>query len=248
MPWRLLQQAPVKPDSPEFARWLCDNLTRQHLAGLPDDDVKALGLFAVRRRHPPQVALFSQGRPPDAVHIIERGAIDLVHEDGAGSVVVQTVRRGAAVGDLPAMLGLPHAYSAITQTETTVLELRMETIRALVELDPSVCFRFLRLVSSRLAGIERRVLELGRRAALQQLVALLLRESEEQHSSTVRLTQAQIAGELGLSRQTISRILGELERQQLVKRRRGRVVVADLARLQMIADPHSAALSARVGE
>jgi CRP-like cAMP-binding protein len=66
--------------------------------------------------------------------------------------VVQTVRRGIAVGDLPAMLNLPCAYSAVTRKETTVLELRMETSRALVELDPGVCFRFLRLVSSRGRG------------------------------------------------------------------------------------------------
>jgi CRP-like cAMP-binding protein len=146
MPWRLLLQAPVKPDSPEFAQWLRDNITPEDLAGLPDDDVNALGLFAARRSYPPKAALFTQGRPPEAVHIIDRGVVDLVHEDGAGAVVVQTVRRGVAVGDLPAMLGLPHSYSAVTQEETTVLELRMETIRALVELDPCVCFRFLRLV------------------------------------------------------------------------------------------------------
>jgi len=238
MPWKLLQQAPAKADSPEFAQWLREHLTPRDLARLPDDDVNALGLFAERRTYPPNAALFTQGRPPDAVHIIERGAIDLVHEDGAGAIVVQTVRRGVAVGDLPAMLNLPYAYSAVTQKETTVLELRMETIRALVELDPGVCFRFLRLVSRRLAGVERRVLELGRRSALQRLVQLLLRESEEQRSSTVRLTQAQLAGELGLSRQTISRILGELERQRLVERHRGRVVVADHDRLQMLANPH----------
>lgn len=88
MPGMLLRQAPIKPDSPAFA----------------------------------------QGRPPEAVHIIERGVVDLVHEDGAGaasrwprrtdprSVVVQTARRGVAVGDLPAMLGLPHAYSGEPMT------------------------------------------------------------------------------------------------------------------------------------
>lgn len=116
--------------------------------------------------------------------------------------------------------------------------LRMDTIRALVELDSGVCFRFLRLVSRRLAGVERRVLELGRRSAFERLVQLLLRESEEQRSSEVRLSQARIAGELGLSRQTVSRILGELERQQLVERRRGRVVVAERERLVQLADPH----------
>ena len=240
MPLRLLQRAPVEPDSPAFAQWLRDTLAPTDLAGLPDDDVGALGLFATRRRYPPDVALFSQGRPPDAVHIIERGVIDLVCEDGAGPVVVQTLRRGVAVGDLPAMLNLPHAYSAVTQTDTTVLELRIETIRALVELDPSICLRFLRLVSRRLAGIERRVLELARRSAFERVVQLLLRESDEQRSSTVKLTQAQIAGELGLSRQTVSRILGELERQRLVERRRGRVVIADREQLHRLAVPHAA--------
>jgi hypothetical protein len=34
MPWRLLQQAPVKPDSPEFAQWLRGPLTPAALAEL----------------------------------------------------------------------------------------------------------------------------------------------------------------------------------------------------------------------
>jgi CRP/FNR family transcriptional regulator len=239
MPWKLLQTAPVKPGSPEFASWLQETITRDQLADLPDDDVSALGLFAVRRTYPRRTALFTQGHPPNAVYIIERGVVDLLHENDAGTVVVQTVRRGVAVGDLPVMLGLPHAYTAVAQTETTVLELPMETIRALVDLDPGVCFRFLRLVSRRLAGVERRVLELGRRSAFGRLVALLLREADEQRSATVRLTQRQIAGELGLSRQTVSRILGELERQLLVERQRGRVVLSDCDRLSQLAEPHT---------
>lgn len=129
----------------------------------------------IRRTYPKQTALFTQGDTPDAVYIIERGVVDLLHENDAGTVLVQTVRRGIAAGDLPVMLGLPHAYSAVTQKDTTVLELPMNTIRSLVELDSAVCFRFLRLVSRRLAGIERRVFELGRRSAFEQLVALLLR-------------------------------------------------------------------------
>jgi CRP-like cAMP-binding protein len=238
MPWRVIQRAPVKADSPEFGRWLREAVSGADLMGLPADDVTALGLFGVRRSYPPQTALFTQGRPPDAVYIIERGVIDLLREDGVGTVVVQTVRRGIAVGDLPVMLNLPHAYSAVTRSETAVIELRMETIRALVDLDPGVCFRFLRLVSRRLAGVERRLLELGRKSAFERLVQLLLRESDEQRSPTVRLTQAQIAGELGLSRQTVSRILGELEKQRLVERRRGRVDIADRERLQQLGEPH----------
>ena len=74
----------------------------------------------------------------------------------------------------------------------------------------------------------------------ERVVQLLLRESDEQRSSTVKLTQAQIAGELGLSRQTVSRILGELERQRLVERRRGRVVIADREQLHRLAVPHAA--------
>jgi CRP/FNR family cyclic AMP-dependent transcriptional regulator len=237
MLWTLRQGAPVKPDSPAFAQWLRDSLTSEDLAQLPDDDIDAFGLFAVRRRYPPQTAVFTQGRSPDAVYIIERGVVEVVHEDSAASVVVQTVRRGVAIGELPVMLEIPHAYSAVTQAETTALELRIETIRALAEVDPIVCFRFLRLVSRRLVGLERRVLELGRRSASDRLVQLLLRESDERRSATVRLTQAQIAGELGLSRQTVSRILGELEDQQVVQRRRGRVVITDADRLGALGGP-----------
>jgi CRP-like cAMP-binding protein len=91
---------------------------------------------------------------------------------------------------------------------------------------------------TRLVGVERRVLELGRRSAFERLVQLLLRESDEQQSSVVRLTQAGVAMRLGLSRQTVSRILGELERQQLLERRRGQILIGDHGRLERPPDPH----------
>lgn len=237
--WRLLQQAPVSADHPLYARWLTEAVTAEDLSHLPADDVDALGLFATRRSYPPSTVLFTRDGRPDAVHIIERGAVDLVHTDDRGEVVLQTVRRGVAVGDLPALLDLSHGYSAVTRTATSVLELRVETMRALLQLDPAICFRFLRLVSRRLVGLERRVLELGRRSAFERLVQALLRESEEQRSSIVHLTQADIAFELGLTRQTVSRTLGELERQGLVERRRGRIVIGDRDRLRQLADPHA---------
>jgi CRP-like cAMP-binding protein len=236
---RLLQQAPAAPDVPAFADWLRATLTRQDLSGLPADDVDALRLFAVRRAFRVPTTLFAQGARPAAVYIVEGGAVELVHDGAAGPVVVQTVRRGVAVGDLPVMLDMPHAYTAVTRGTTTVLELRLDTIRALVDLDPGICCRFLRLVSRRLAGAERRVLELGRRSAFERLVHLLLREADEGHSLTVQLTQAAIAGALGLSRQTVSSILAELERQRLVERRRGRVVISDKQQLERVADPHA---------
>lgn len=220
------------PDSPEFARWLRRTMTRGDFAALPEDDVEALRRFAVGEEHPAGATLFRQGERPEAIFLIERGEVELVYETEFERLIVQVVRAGSSIGDLPVMLETPYAYTAVARTPTSVLRFGLDTIRTLIELYPEICFRWLRLVSRRLERAHRRLVELAGRSAFEQLVHFLLHEAEERGSLAVELSQRDLAATLALSRQTVSRVLGELERQGLVERGRGVVRIRDLQRLR----------------
>jgi CRP-like cAMP-binding protein len=90
----------------------------------------------------------------------------------------------------------------------------------------------LRLVSGRLERAQRRLVELAGKTAFEQVVHFLLHETDERESSTVELTQTEVAATLGIGRQTVSRVLGQLERQGIVERRRGRVEILSVGKLR----------------
>jgi CRP-like cAMP-binding protein len=220
------------PDSPDFARWLRHTLRPEDFETLPQDDVEALRRFAVVETHPPGTTLFRQGDMPEAIFVIEAGAVELVYETRFERLIVMIVRGGSSIGDLPVMLETPYPYSAVTRASTTTLRFSLETMQTLIELYPHICFRWLRLLSRRMARAQRRLVELAGRSAFEQVVHFLLHEVEERNSPIVELTQKELAEALALSRQTVSRVLGPLERQGLITRGHGQIEIRDLDRLR----------------
>jgi CRP-like cAMP-binding protein len=213
-------------------------LTRADLDALPADDIEALRRFATVVRYPTGDLVFRRGQRADAMYIVASGDIELVAPTATGDVVVQVIRPGTTVGDLSVMLDMPHAYTATARKPTVLLRIDLDTVRALVRIDASICYRFLRLVSRRLERTERRIVELLGPSAFERVVKLLIDVAEERGSSTVDLRQTDMAAALGLSRQTISRMLSELAATGLIERRRGRVRILDRPRLDSLHDPH----------
>lgn len=130
------------------------------------------------------------------------------------------------------MLDTAYPYTAVTRTQATTLRFSVETVRTLIELYPEICFRWLRFISKRLERAYRRVVELAGKSALEQIVHFLLHEAEERRSLTIQMSQQDLAETLGLSRQTVSRMLGDLERAGLIGCGRRRIRIVDFTALR----------------
>jgi CRP/FNR family cyclic AMP-dependent transcriptional regulator len=220
------------PSSLGVASWLWRTLRSEDFETLAFDDLEVLRGFSVAETHPSGTILFRQGDAPGAVFIIEKGDVELAYETRLGRRVVATVRSRSCIGDCSVMLETPHPYSAVTRGWATTLRLNLEAMQLLLELHPDICFRWLRLVSRRIARVQRQVAELAGRPASEQVVRFLLDEAEEHQSPIVELTQTELAEGLALSRQTLSRVLGQLERQGIIVRGHRRVEIRDLDRLR----------------
>src|SRR5262249_11862191 len=153
---------------------------------------EALRRFAERRRYPAGATLFQQGERPKAVYIIEDGEVELVYEARRERRIVQLVRSGSSIGELPVLLETSYAYTGVTRPPTTMLSFSRETIQTLIELHPLICYRWLRLVARRLYQAQQRLVEFAGRTAYEQVAHFLLHEVEERRGDlTIRLTQTE---------------------------------------------------------
>lgn len=229
-----LQMPDPAPGSNEFARTLQGRVSREELESLPDDDLGALRRFGIQKTWPAGETIFRQGDQPEVLFIIEQGEVSLVDETKRKRLIVQIVRTGSILGESPVLHESPYAYTAVARTETTTLGFTLETIRALLEIDPQICFRWLRMLSDRLDGSQQRLLAVAGRSAIERLGSLLLQEAGEGAPATVAMTQQELASTLGIGRQTVSRVLGNLQRLGLVERGRGQVRILDPDRLRAL--------------
>ena len=207
-------------------------MERKDLESLPGDDLEALRRFAVRRTYPPGTTLFRQGERPRELLIIEKGELELVYTTRSERLVVQILYAGSSVDHLAILLDTPHAFSAVTLSEATLLRLRLDTIQTLEDLWPEIAVRWLRLLAHALDRAHQRLLELAGKSALEQVSRLLLHESAERNEPTLELTQKELAETLALSRQTVSRAFQDLAREGAIKPERRRVRLLDLEKLR----------------
>lgn len=230
--------APPSRADDGFADWVRRNVTPYELDGAEPDDIGLLRRFAAAEEHPPGVTLFREGDPVGALYIVEDGYVDVFTERPPERRILRTCGPGCTLGELPVRRQqrlLP--YSAATRTTTRTLRLPAQTVEALIEIQPAICLRFLRLVGRCLARTEGRLLELSGRSALERTVQFILRETDEHESATIAVTQDEIAAAVGLSRQTINRVIGKLEAIGLIVRRRKALTILDRQRLEAMANP-----------
>jgi len=91
------------------------------------------------------------------------------------------------------------------------------------------------LLTDRLIGVITALEEVAFHGVDRRLASYLLANLDEE--ATVHATHAAAAAEVGTSREVVSRILKDFERQELVQIGRGRVRVPDPERLRTIAEP-----------
>jgi CRP-like cAMP-binding protein len=207
-------------------------MAKEDFEGLPDDDLGALRPFATRHSYSAGTTLFRQGDPPKALLVLERGEVELVYQTRSERLVVQILYAGSSVDHLAILLGVPYHYSAVTLSESTLLRLRLDTVRTLEQLFPEIAFRWVRLLAHALDRAHQRLLELAGRSALEQVSHLLLHEAAEREEPVVELTQEELAAALALSRQTVSRALRVLADEHVIRQERRRIRVLDLEELR----------------
>jgi CRP-like cAMP-binding protein len=228
---RIDRGAKPLPESPDFAPWLRETMTRADFDALPDNDIQALRPFGTRRTYPRGVTLFRQGDQPKEFFIIETGDFELVRDTRFERLVVQIVHAGSSI-DAPAVtLDAPYSYSAVGLSDATVLCFRLDTIRTLEELFPEISLRWLRLLARTLDRAHQR-LESAGRPAVEQVAQFLVHESDERAMATIDLTQNEVAEILGLSRQTVARVLHDLAREHVVERERRCIRILDPMKLR----------------
>jgi CRP/FNR family transcriptional regulator, cyclic AMP receptor protein len=198
-------------------------------------------LFANKRtRHFQRSAtLINAGTVSNSVAVILEGRIKLSFFTNEGHEVVLAIRGpGDLVGDLSALDGLPHSATATALEPVEAIILTASEFTAFLLENPPVALMFLRMLSSRLRDADEKRIEfsaydsVGRVA--RRLVEMADRFGDPQGQGlriTLPLSQEELAGWTGSSREAVSKALQTLRSKGLIETERRAVTILDLPRL-----------------
>ena len=210
-------------------------------ASLPADLVDLLLQLSVERHYQPNQLVYALNDPPSGTFGLLSGGIRMSHFTESGRhIVFATFSPGTWFGILSDFDGLPRPHNAVTVGPTRLLHLPSAGFRTLVDEHPHHVFHLARC----LAVLTRASVDLlaeTRTFPYPSRVAQVLLGMYD-HAAAVRaadtdprVTHEELAATVGVTRQTISRLLTDWEADGLIERRYGRIGLLDFPRLARIA-------------
>ncbi len=185
-------------------------------------------------------ALFTEGDLAERVFLIERGWVIVTATAVRGREVVLGLRgAGDVLGELSALDGEPRSASAVAATDVETLVVSGSTLSRLLD-DPQIARDLLRVLAVRLRDADRKRLEFATLDTLGRVAWRVLELSERFGQPAeggiavdLPLSQEQLAGWCGASRESTVKALASLRTLGCITTGRHSVVITDVARLRV---------------
>ncbi|MBS4728654.1 Crp/Fnr family transcriptional regulator [Mycobacterium sp. SM1] len=204
---------PVSGAKMRHAAWVARYLGRGATVPLHPQDLSALAESLQVRTFSAGEVVFSAAHVASGVWIVRAGQIELTAGSGRRRAVIDVLRAGDVVGDIPLLLDLPVPYTARALSDTLCLFLDRNAFERLLAAHPAISRRWLSSVAQRVLAGRVRLSLLGRPLPT-QLAQLLLDLAID---GQVELTQHTLAAMLGVRRPSINKILKEFEHDHLIR-------------------------------
>lgn len=155
---------------------------------------------------------------PRALYIVKRGRVRLYRlwADGR-QVTLGIFEPGEVFGTLELFGGAGRDAFAEAEEESLLCLLREEDLGELIGRHPQVALRLLRILGSRLAAVEEQLENIAFRSAEQRVARSLLRLFGGRREPRLRVSHEQIARSAGVARETVTKVLGAMEREGWVE-------------------------------
>lgn len=208
---------------------------------LTEDESADLVRRGWSRHWPRGAVLFREGDGSDWVGVIRDGRVKAVSHTAAGGEVVLAVRGpGALLGELSVFDRRPRSATVAAVEPVTMLVVPLADFEAYLREQGRVAFLLMRILADRLRDADRKRIEFGAQdttgRVAARLVELAERFGEPTGSGEIRialpLSQDELAGWIGASREAVSRAMGVLRTAGWIATGRMAVTVRDLPALR----------------
>jgi CRP/FNR family transcriptional regulator, cyclic AMP receptor protein len=175
---------------------------------------------------PKHAKLLEEGQLPEGIFVLLKGSVKLfVSLRGSKTLILRVVQSGEVLGLSATMSTKPAEYTAETLSPTQFLYVPRKDFLSLLDLHPEICISVVEVLSHQLrAAVNMIHYSSGSQPAFEKLGDLLESWIAENGETTDRgielklpLTQEEIGQMIGVSRETVSRLLAEFEERGILE-------------------------------
>ena len=203
--------------------------------GFDLDDFERVGLRVVERRFAPKDMIFTPGDPDDQLYFLISGAVRLYKIYGDYKEATTALLKDSGVfGKLNLVEGRWQDVFAEAVTEATVASIQKASLERVIKSDPEFALRLFSSLSERLRQSDEVIESLLHREVSTRLATLLVnlgeRFGEDDRAGVlidVRLTHQDLANMIASTREAVSKVMSELQRDGVIETRNRRIAILD---------------------
>ena len=191
---------------------------------LTDGDIASLGRLTSRRRFPKDTVIFFENEEGDSFFMILGGRIKVtILGDDGREVILSMLGPGDFFGEMALLDNEPRSATAIAVEETELLSLHRTDFQTVLTENRSITTALIKILTARLRRANHQISTLalldvyGRVARV--IVDMAREEGRRLRDGRIafrRATHQEIANRIGTTRETVTRMLKDIERQGLI--------------------------------
>ena len=208
-------------------------------SGLNEEVLEILANVSHLKRVSKGQVLFFQGDPGDAAYLVHQGTIAILFSTSDGrELVINEMRPGECFGELALLLDEPRSAGALAREDSQVVWIPRDEFLAQVDAEPILMRNLLETIASMLVNSGERESALAFLHAPARIAQFLIQRAAEEggQDDLVTLSQEQLAQHIGVTRQTVAKILGDWRRDGWIVTGRGRIMLVNMQALGALAE------------
>ncbi|GBG07152.1 hypothetical protein PAT3040_01700 [Paenibacillus agaridevorans] len=211
---------------------------------LDDEYLTEISKLCSKRVYTKGESIFLEGDEGDELYLVISGVIQIYQDNHSRDVVLSIFREGDFFGEM-ALLQNERVRSASARTieKSTLCILKKRHFIPLVNSKPEILIGILGTALDRLRDANKLIMDLTIHDVRTRIARMLLRLTEQHGVPSadgilidLKLTHQQLADMTGTARETVTKLLLELQNEQLIRNDQRKIIVCNLDGLRNILD------------
>lgn len=209
---------------------------------LAEDELERIApLFTVKKFRKGTI-LFLEGDLGDELFVIDSGAVKIYRIDNSKEIILSLFRDGDYFGEMALLSeGMTRSANAETLEPTVMFTLKRSEFRSFMERSPAICIKLLEFTADRLRKANEQIFDLtflDVRSRTFKTIARLAAEHGVQRKSGIminlKLTHQQLANMVGTVRESVTKVLQELQEKGIITIEKKYISVVDMNALKQL--------------
>jgi CRP/FNR family transcriptional regulator, cyclic AMP receptor protein len=193
-------------------------------SSLKDEEIEAIDRLSLTKKCTKDTIILLEDEEGDTLFVIMKGKVKVsTFSEGGKELIFTILGEGDFFGDMSLLDGRPRSATVISIEDTELKMIRRSDFHILIEKHPKIALRLLEALTLRLRRTDERLESLALLDVTGRIAGILLQLADEQgeklnHSVIIkhRPTHQELANMVGTTRETVTRVLKQLENRNYI--------------------------------